>query len=237
MGRGIAASFLRAGYGPVKLVDVNPAGLEAGSRDVRSILGGERDRGKFDTSKLERMTSNLVPCADLSCLADCDLVVEAAFEDLGVKGDIFSKLDVIVERGDALILSNTSTLDVDAIASSLSPERRKYCAGMHFFSPAHVMRLVEVVRGKETSVETLDVIRAMTRRIGKVPVVVGNCDGFVGNRMLHPYVTEACLLLVDYGGGLSGLGIGDVDAAMGPKCFGMAVGPFVMSDIAGNDIG
>jgi len=108
---------------------------------------------------------------------------------------------------------------------------------MHFFSPAHVMKLVEVVRGSETSAYTLDVIRAATRRIKKVPVVVGNCDGFVGNRMMHPYVTESTLLLADYGGGRSGLGVSDIDDAMGPGYLGVAVGPFVMSDIAGNDIG
>jgi len=154
-----------------------------------------------------------------------------------VKRDIFSKLNTIVQKQDALLLSNTSTLDVDAIASSLAPERRAFCAGMHFFSPAHIMKLVEVVRGSETSPGTLDIIRAVTKRIKKVAVVVGNCDGFVGNRMLHPYTTESTLLLADYGGGKAGLGIPDVDAAVGPKYFGMAVGPFVMSDIAGNDIG
>jgi 3-hydroxyacyl-CoA dehydrogenase len=237
MGRGIAASFLRAGYGPVVLVDVNPAGLEAGVNDIRSILQSESKRGKLDPSKLEAALSNLRSSTDLSSLDMCDLVVEAAYENLEVKKEIFSKLDDIVSRRDALILSNTSTLDVDAIASSLSPDRRPYCAGMHFFSPAHVMKLVEVVRGSETSAYTLDVIRAATRRIKKVPVVVGNCDGFVGNRMMHPYVAESTLLLADYGGGRSGLGVSDIDDAMGPGYFGMAVGPFVVSDIAGNDIG
>jgi len=237
MGRGIAASFLRAEYGPVVLVDVNPVGLEAGVNDIRSILQSESKRGKLDPSKLEAALSNLSSSTDLSSLAVCDLVVEAAYENLDVKKEIFSKLDAIVSRRDALILSNTSTLDVDAIASSLSPDRRPYCAGMHFFSPAHVMKLVEVVRGSETSAYTLDVIRAATRRIKKVPVVVGNCDGFVGNRMMHPYVTESTLLLADYGGGRSGLGVSDIDDAMGPGYLGVAVGPFVMSDIAGNDIG
>ena len=248
MGRGIAVSFLRAGYGPVILVDVNPDGLEAGMNDIRSILtressrggrGGREDEASNASKILERRLSNLQSSADLTSLSGCDLIVEAAYENLHVKREIFKKLDGIVSRRDALILSNTSTLDVDAIASSLSPDRRPYCAGMHFFSPAHVMKLVEVVRGAATSESTLDVIRATTRRIKKVPVVVGNCDGFVGNRMIHPYTTESCLLLAEYGGGDggSGLGIGDVDDAMGPTNFGIAVGPFVMSDIAGNDIG
>jgi 3-hydroxyacyl-CoA dehydrogenase len=237
MGRGIAVSFLRAGFGPVIMVDVNPDGLAAGVKDVRSILEGESKRGKIDSSKLAVILSHLESSSDLSSLVDCDLIVEAAFENLKVKREIFTKLDAIVTKKDALILSNTSTLDVDAIASSLSPDRRQYCAGMHFFSPAHVMKLVEVVRGSNTSSSALAVIRAVTKRIKKVPVVVGNCDGFVGNRMLHPYSSESCLLLAEYGGGSSGLTISNIDAAMGPKYFGMAVGPFVLYDIAGNDIG
>jgi hypothetical protein len=145
MGRGIAVSFLRAGYGPVILVDVNPDGLAAGVKDVRSILEGESKRGKLDSSKLNLLLSHIKSSSDQSSLVQCDLIVEAAFENLKVKREIFTKLDAIVTKKDALILSNTSTLDVDAIASSLSPERRQYCAGMHFFSPAHVMKLVELV--------------------------------------------------------------------------------------------
>ncbi|KAL9191416.1 hypothetical protein ACHAXT_001122 [Thalassiosira profunda] len=237
MGRGIAISFLRAGYGPVTLVDLNPQGLKAGVKYIQAVLEGEAKKGRLNPSKFKGILSRIQSSTELSNLADCDLVVEAVFENLKVKRDIFTKLNAIVEKRNALLLSNTSTLDVDAIAASLSPERRPYCAGMHFFSPAHIMKLVEVVRGEATSPETLDIIRAVTKRIRKVPVVVGNCDGFVGNRMLHPYTTESTLLLADYGGGNAGLGISDVDAAIGPKSFGMAVGPFVMSDIAGNDIG
>ena len=237
MGRGIAISFLRAGFGPVILVDVNPKGLQAGVQYIRSVLQGEVKKGRLTASKLKGILSCIDSSTNLSSLRGCDLVVEAAFENLKVKRDIFTKLNTVVTKRDALLLSNTSTLDVDAIASSLSPERRSFCAGMHFFSPAHIMKLVEVVRGSDTSPDTLDTIKKVTKRIKKVPVVVGNCDGFVGNRMLHPYTTEAALLLVDYGGGNSGLSIPDVDAAVGPKGFGMAVGPFVMSDIAGNDIG
>ncbi|KAL7529192.1 hypothetical protein ACHAXR_002839 [Thalassiosira sp. AJA248-18] len=200
-------------------------------------MQGEVKKGRLAPSKLKGLQSRLQSSTDLASLEDCDIVVEAVFENLKVKRDIFSKLNTIAKKKEALLLSNTSTLDVDAIASSLSPERRAYCAGMHFFSPAHVSEVVEVVRGSETSTKTLDIIRAVTKRIRKVPVVVGNCDGFVGNRMLHPYTSESTLLLVDYGGGKAGLDISDVDAAVGPKYFGMAVGPFVMSDIAGNDIG
>lgn len=237
MGRGIAISFLRAGFGPVILVDVNPKGLKAGVQYIHSVLQSEAKKGRISPSKMKAFQSRLESSTDMSALAHCDIVVEAVFENLKVKRDIFAELNAIVEKKDALLLTNTSTLDVDAVASSLSPERRAYCAGMHFFSPAHIMKLVEVVRGVDTSPDTLDVVRAVTKRIKKVPVVVGNCDGFVGNRMLHPYTSESALLLADYGGGKDGLDIPDVDAAVGPKYFGMAVGPFVMSDIAGNDIG
>ena len=237
MGRGIAISFLRAGFGHVTLIDVNPKGLEAGVKYIGAVLQGEVKKGRLSPSKLKGIQSQLKSSTSLQSLADCDIVVEAVFENLKVKKDIFSQLNTIVKSKEALLLSNTSTLDVDAIASSLSPERRCNCAGMHFFSPAHIMKLVEVIRGIDTSPETLDIIRAVTKRIRKVPVIVGNCDGFVGNRMLHPYTTESTLMLAEYGGGEAGLGISDVDAAIGPKYFGMAVGPFVMSDIAGNDIG
>jgi 3-hydroxyacyl-CoA dehydrogenase len=237
MGRGIAISFLSAGFGPVILVDINPEGLQTGVHDICSILEGDIKKKRLSPSQLKEILSRLQSSTNLSSLAGCDLIVEAAFENLKVKRDIFSKLDSIVTKKDALLLSNTSTLDVDAIASSLSSERRGYCAGMHFFSPAHVMKLVEIVRGNATTSDTLDIITAVTKGIKKVPVVVGNCDGFVGNRMINPYTTESTLLLVEYGGGKDGLGISDVDAALGPRHFGMAVGPFVMSDIAGNDIG
>ena len=236
MGRGIAISFLKAGYGPVILVDINQKGLQAGVQYIKSVLQGEAKKGRLTASKLKGILYNLQSSTNLSSLKKCNIVVEAAFENLNVKRDIFSKLNNIVTKKDALLLSNTSTLDVDAIASSLSPGRRAYCAGMHFFSPAHIMKLVEVVRGADTSQETLDIIRAVTKRIKKIAIVVGNCDGFVGNRMIHPYTTESTLLLVEYGGGDAGLCISDVDSAVS-KNFGMAVGPFVMSDIAGNDIG
>jgi 3-hydroxyacyl-CoA dehydrogenase len=237
MGRGIAISFLRAGYGPVTLVDVNEKGLEAGVKYIISTLEGEAKKGRIHPSKLDSTKSSLKSSTDLSELADCDCIVEAVFENLNIKREIFSKLNTICKKPTALLLSNTSTLDVDAIASSLSPSRRAYCAGMHFFSPAHIMKLVEVIRGKDTSPETLNIICGVSKRIRKVPVVVGNCDGFVGNRMLHPYSSESTLLLAEFGGGEKGLTVADVDGAIGNKYFGMAAGPFLIFDIAGNDIG
>jgi 3-hydroxyacyl-CoA dehydrogenase len=237
MGRGISISFLKAGYGPLILVDVNAKGLEAGVKYIQTILQADAKKGRLSPSQLKAALGSLESSTELSSLANCDLVVEAVFENLGLKRDIFSKLDSIVKKKDTLLLSNTSTLDVDAISSSLSPRRRSFCAGMHFFSPAHMMKLVEVVKGKDTSPDTLETIRAVTKRIGKIPVVVGNCDGFVGNRMMHPYTTESTLVLVEHGGGEDGLTVADVDAAIGVKYFGMALGPFEVSDVAGNDIG
>ncbi|EJK71286.1 hypothetical protein THAOC_07294 [Thalassiosira oceanica] len=219
----------------VILSDINQKGLEAGVKYIRGVLQGDAKKGRLKESKLKTALSSLKSSTDLSSLADCDIIVEAVFENLKVKRDIFSRLDGIVRSKEALLLSNTSTLNVDTIASSLSPQRRAYCCGMHFFSPAHLMKLVEIIRGESTSPETLDIVRAVTKRIRKVPVVVGNCDGFVGNRMLHPYSTESVLLLSEYGGGSEGVGIADIDSAL--LRFGMAVGPFAMYDIAGNDIG
>eukprot|EP00569_Conticribra_weissflogii_P015484 CAMPEP_0171403236 /NCGR_PEP_ID=MMETSP0880-20121228/10239_1 /TAXON_ID=67004 /ORGANISM="Thalassiosira weissflogii, Strain CCMP1336" /LENGTH=782 /DNA_ID=CAMNT_0011918101 /DNA_START=14 /DNA_END=2362 /DNA_ORIENTATION=- len=236
MGRGIAISFLRAGFGPVTLVDVNPKGLDAGIKYIQTTIHGEVKKGRIPGSKAKGILNHVKSSSDISYLADCDLVVEAVFENLKVKKEIFTKLNNLVVKKDALLLSNTSSLDVDVIASSLSPERRQYCAGMHFFSPAHIMKLVEVVRGQATSGATLEIICAVTKRIKKVPVVVGNCDGFVGNRMMHPYTSESALLLADYGG-KGGLTIADVDNALGRNGHGMAIGPFLVSDIAGNDIG
>jgi 3-hydroxyacyl-CoA dehydrogenase len=236
MGRGIAISFLRAGFGPVILVDVNENGLKDGVQYIVSTLEREAKKGRINPSKLASIITSLQSSPSLSDLADCDIIVEAVFENLDIKRQIFSKLNKISKKMDALLLSNTSTLDVDAIASSLSQPRRAYCAGMHFFSPAHVMKLVEVVRGKDTSADTLDIICSVSKRIRKVPVVVGNCDGFVGNRMLNPYSTESTLMLTEYGGGDEGLGVADVDDALG-RYFGMAAGPFLIFDIAGNDIG
>eukprot|EP00956_Cyclotella_meneghiniana_P005733 scaffold7433_cov77-Cyclotella_meneghiniana.AAC.6 len=223
MGRGIAISFLRAGYGPVTLVDVNEKGLKAGVQYIISTLEGEAKKGRIHQSKLDTIKSSLKSSTNISDLADCDIIVEAVFENLSIKRDIFSKLNTISKKPTALLLSNTSTLDVDAIASSLSPPRRPYCA--------------EVVKGKDTTPETLDIICSVSKRIKKVPVVVGNCDGFVGNRMLHPYSSEATLLLAEFGGGKNGLGVADVDGAIGGRYFGMAAGPFMIFDIAGNDIG
>lgn len=229
MGSGIALNFLRAGYSPVVLIDNNANGLERGVSLIQKLIKGDVAKRRLSPKAAKAMGASLTPSTDVSSLSTCKLIVEAVFENLNIKQDIFAKLDSIA-LPDAYLCSNTSTLDIDAIASALSHARRPYCAGMHFFSPAHVMKLVEIIRARETSDDTLAVLAAVTKKIRKVGVTVGNCDGFVGNRMLHPYTSE--MLFVVEAGGTS---IMQIDAAISK--FGMAVGPFVMSDIAGNDIG
>jgi len=229
MGSGIAMNFLRAGYSPVFLIDNNPSGLERGVSLIKKLIMGDVAKRRLSPDAAKAMGTSLKPSTDLSSLGGCKLIVEAVFENLIIKQEIFAKLDAVA-LPDAYLCSNTSTLDIDAIASVLSPSRRQYCAGMHFFSPAHVMKLVEIIRAKETSEETLAVLAALSKKIRKVGVTVGNCDGFVGNRMLNPYTSE--MLFAIEAGGTS---IMQVDAAI--SMFGMAIGPFVMSDIAGNDIG
>jgi 3-hydroxyacyl-CoA dehydrogenase len=175
------------------------------------------------------MQQALKPSQRLEDLAPCSLVVEAVIEDMKIKKKIFSSLDKITSPS-CIILSNTSTLDVDEMASAVSVSRRSLFAGWHFFSPAHVMKLVEIVVGKATSLDTVCVLQNLTRRIGKTGVVVGNCDGFVGNRMLISYSAETALLLEEGGGSVV-----SVDSAF--VNFGMAMGPLQMGDMAGLDIG
>ena len=229
MGSGIAVSFLRAGFSPVFLVDNNAKGLGRGVELIKNIIQGDVEKKRFAPEKAQKMVNSLKPVTDLGDLKHCALVVEAVFENLEIKKSIFRKLDDIASP-DALLLSNTSTLDVNKIASALSPSRRDKCAGMHFFSPAHIMKLVEIVRSSSTSEATLDVIRSVTKRLDKVGVTVGNCDGFVGNRMLFPYTSEMVFLVLD-----GKTSVAQVDTALFK--FGMALGPFAMSDLAGNDIG
>ena len=180
------------------------------------------------------MTNNFQTTADMGksdAFRNCSLVVEAVFENLKIKQSIFRQLDKVVQNPGALLLSNTSTLNIDLIASALPQERRQFCAGMHFFSPAHVMKLVEIVVSSSTSMDTVSLIQMITaKRLRKVGVVVGNCEGFVGNRMLFPYTGEAIFVLQE-----GKASVPEVDNAV--VSFGMALGPMNMGDLAGNDIG
>jgi 3-hydroxyacyl-CoA dehydrogenase/enoyl-CoA hydratase/carnithine racemase len=231
MGGGIALVLLQAGF-PVTLVDVSQPALEKGIVLIQKTIESYVKRKRITTDASEQLLSRLNSTQRLEDLSDCHLVVEAVVENMAIKQSVFRTLDRVTSPN-CLILSNTSTLDIDEMASVLdAPHRRRSFAGWHFFSPAHVMKLVEIVVGKQTSPKTVALLQSLTKRIGKIGVVVGNCDGFCGNRLLRPYSAETVMLVVEGGGNTT---IEHVDAAL--KRFGMALGPFQLSDLAGNDVG
>ena len=225
MGAGIAISLASAGV-RVTLVDSKPESLAAGLVRVASTLEGAARKGRMTATAAADAIAKVQGAADLESLADVDLVIEAVFENLAVKQQLFGQLGRIC-RPHAVLATNTSTLDVDAIAASSG--RPADVVGMHFFSPAHVMRLVEIVRGRESSGTTLAAARTVAQRIGKIGVTVGNCFGFVGNRMLYAYGREKELML------LQGATPAGIDCAL--EEFGMAMGPNAVGDLAGLDIG
>jgi 3-hydroxyacyl-CoA dehydrogenase len=225
MGGGIAMNFLNVGI-PVTIVDSGQDALDRGLGVVRRNYQIQVDRGRLTAEALEQRMALLTPSLEYADLADADLVIEAVFEDMDVKRTVFTRLDQTVKQG-AILASNTSTLDVDAIAAVTG--RPRDVVGMHFFSPANVMKLLEVVRGKETAADVLVTAMAIGQRIGKTGVVAGVCDGFIGNRMLAGYRQAATELLQ------AGATPADVDSAM--EDFGFAMGPFRVGDLAGNDIG
>lgn len=228
MGSGICMVLLQAGF-TVFLVDVYKQSLDKGVSFLRSTIQSYVKRGKLTKEKAATMQRALKPTQRMEDLAPCSLVVEAVIEDMKIKKKIFSSLDRITSPN-CIILSNTSTLDIDEMASAVSPARQSLFAGWHFFSPAHIMKLVEIVVGKATSLDTVCVLQSLTRRIGKVGVVVGNCDGFVGNRMLISYSAETALLLEEGAGSVVAIDRAFIN-------FGMAMGPLQMGDMAGLDIG
>jgi 3-hydroxyacyl-CoA dehydrogenase len=225
MGGGIAMSFLNAGL-PVTLVESNPAALERGLAAIRRNYEASVKRGKLAADEVERRLSRLSPTLSMDAIAGADLVIEAVFEDIAVKEEVFGRLDQVARPG-AILATNTSTLDVDRIARAT--RRPADVVGMHYFSPAHVMRLLEVVRGKSTSKDVLATVMQVAKRTGKTAVVSGVCDGFIGNRMLAQYYNQAWFLLEE------GATPAQVDRAL--EAWGMAMGPFRVSDLAGNDIG
>jgi 3-hydroxyacyl-CoA dehydrogenase len=225
MGSGIAVVLADAGL-TVRLIDAAPEALERARAAIRRIYAGAVAKGRLTEEARDARIASIALEADLATAADADLVIEAVFESLALKREIFERLGALC-RPETILATNTSTLDVDAIASAARhPERS---LGLHFFSPAHAMRLLEVVRGRRTSQATLDRAVALGKRLGKIPVVVGNCDGFVGNRMLLGYKREAEFLVLD------GATPAQVDAAL--EAFGFAMGPFAVSDLAGIDVG
>ncbi len=225
MGGGIAMNFLNAGL-PVTILETKQDALDRGVATIRKNYEGNVRKGSLSEAKFEARMALLQPTLDYANLADCDLIIEAVFEEMGVKQAVFEQLDAVAKAG-AILASNTSTLDLDKIASFT--KRPQDVIGLHFFSPAHVMKLLEVVRGKATSKDVLATAMSVAKKIRKTAVVSGVCDGFIGNRMIEQYSRQAMFLLEE--GALPA----QVDAAA--ERFGFMMGPFRMSDLAGNDIG
>lgn len=225
MGGGIMMNFLQKGF-PCTIVEMQQEALDRGLGVVRKNYDASAAKGRFKPEQVDQMMGLITPALSLDALADCDLIIEAVYENMDVKKDIFGKLDKIAKPG-AILASNTSYLDVNEIAASTS--RPGDVVGMHFFSPANVMKLLEVVRGDKTADDVLATAMAVGKKIGKVAVVAGVCHGFIGNRMLAPRQIEAQKLL------LEGATPAQVDKVH--VNFGMPMGPFQMSDLAGVDIG
>jgi 3-hydroxyacyl-CoA dehydrogenase len=225
MGSGIAISLATGGI-PVVLVDAKQEALDAGLARVSSAIEAARRKGRLDANAAEAARGRVQGSLTLAAASAADLVIEAVFESLAVKREVFGRLGQLCRPG-ALLATNTSTLDVDAIADASG--RPGDVVGMHFFSPAHVMRLVEVVRGRASSREALATAHAVAKRIGKIGIPVGNAFGFVGNRMLYAYGREKELML------LEGARPEAIDKAL--VDFGMAMGPNAVGDLAGLDIG
>src|SRR4051812_33311969 len=225
MGGGISMNFLSAGI-PVTIVEMAQEALDRGTGVMRKNYEASAAKGRITAAQVEAAMGALKPSLSLGALADCDLIIEAVFENMEVKKEIFAKLDKIAKPG-AILASNTSYLDIDEIASMT--KRPGSVLGMHFFSPANVMRLLEVVRGAKTEKPVIATAMKIAKQIGKVAALVGVCHGFVGNRMLAERQREAGKLI------LEGAMPWDVDRVLYE--FGMPMGPFAMSDLAGLDIG
>jgi 3-hydroxyacyl-CoA dehydrogenase len=224
MGRGIVMSLANAGI-PVLWLDNNPQMLEQALKVVAETNAHNVTLGRISAEQSAARLACVTPVSDYAALAGVDLVIEAVYESLELKQQIFRSLDAILQPA-AILASNTSALDIDAIAAVTT--RPEQVLGLHFFSPAHIMKLLEIVRGAKTDKAVLDAALALGRRIGKVAVVAGNCHGFIGNRMLASYVREARMLL------LEGAYPHQVDAAL--QGFGFAMGPFRMYDVVGIDL-
>jgi 3-hydroxyacyl-CoA dehydrogenase len=225
MGGGIAMCFANAGV-PVTIVETTDEFLAKGLDRIKSTYAVSVERGALKQDAMEKRVALIAGTTDWNVIADTDIVIEAVFEDLALKKEIFAKLDKIAKPG-TLLASNTSTLDVDAIAAATS--RPEDVVGMHFFSPANVMKLLEIVRGEKSSFPSIATAVAAGKLLAKIPVVAGNCDGFIGNRMLHRRGTECERLL------LEGAAPQDVDAVI--LKFGFPMGAYAMGDLAGLDVG
>lgn len=225
MGSGIAMVFANAGI-PVLLKEADQAALDRGLSNIQKNYASSVKRGRFTQQFAEERLKLIRPTLSYDDFAQVDMVVEAVFEGMALKKEVFGQLDRICKHG-AILASNTSTLNIDEIASVTS--RPEFVIGTHFFSPANVMRLLEVVRGKETSQSVIATCMQLSKKLGKVGVLVGNCRGFVGNRMFHPYIREATFLVEE------GASVEALDGAL--YDFGMAMGPLATGDLAGLDVG
>ncbi|QNM84000.1 enoyl-CoA hydratase/isomerase family protein [Sphingomonas sabuli] len=225
MGGGISMNFLSAGI-PVTIVEMSQDALDRGTGVVRKNYEASAAKGRFTGEQVQQAMGNLNPTLDFDALAECDLIIEAVYENMDVKKEVFGRLDKIAKQG-AILASNTSYLNVNEIAASTS--RPQDVVGLHFFSPANIMKLLEVVRGDKTAPDVLLTAMQLAKRIRKVAVVAGVCHGFIGNRMLMPRQVEATKLL------LEGASPEQVDRVHVE--FGMPMGPFQMADLAGVDIG
>jgi 3-hydroxyacyl-CoA dehydrogenase len=225
MGHGITMNFASVGI-PVTMIDTTPELVSKGFSSIEKNYQLALRKGRLTQEEFDRRMGSVSTATDYSSLEKVDIVVEAVFEDMAIKKEVFKKLGQVCGP-ETILASNTSTLDIDEIASAAThPER---VIGLHFFSPANIMKLLEIVRGKNTSHDTIATAMQLARSIKKVGVLVGNCDGFVGNRMIGGYIREAELLLEE------GASAQQIDKAI--QKFGFAMGPFAMSDLAGVDVG
>ncbi len=225
MGGGITMNFLNAGI-PVKMIETKQEALDRGVATIKKNYEAQVKKGKLKEDKYAQRMSLLSTTLSYDDIKDADLVIEAVFEEMGVKEAVFKQLDAVMKPG-AILASNTSTLDVNAIANFT--KRPQDVVGMHFFSPANVMKLLEVVRGAKTGKDVMATVMAIAKKIKKTAVVSGVCDGFIGNRMIEQYGRQGGFLLEE------GCTPQQVDKAI--EKFGFAMGPFRMGDLAGNDIG
>jgi 3-hydroxyacyl-CoA dehydrogenase len=225
MGGGIAMSFANAGI-PVTILEISREALERGLAVCRNNYERSASRGRFTAQQVEECMGRISGTTSYADLAGVDLVIEAVFENPGIKQDVFRQLDRVCKPG-TIFASNTSYQNIDDIAAATS--RAQDVLGMHFFSPANVMKLLEVVRGKNTAGDVITTVMALAKTIGKVPVLARVCYGFIGNRMLEGYFREAQMML------LEGASPAQIDTAM--ENFGMAMGPLAVADLAGLDVG
>jgi 3-hydroxyacyl-CoA dehydrogenase len=225
MGTGIGLAFLNGGF-PVTIVETTQEALDRGVDRVKDTLSANAKRGRITESQAADRFAKLTPSLKMEDLGNADLIIEAVFENMALKKEVFQKLDKIAKSG-AIIATNTSTLDVDEIAAVT--KRPQDVLGLHFFSPANIMRLLEIVRAEKTATDVMATSMAVAKRIGKVGVQAGVCDGFVGNRMLAAYGGEVQAMT------LEGAMPREIDGAL--EAWGMAMGPLAVSDLAGLDVG